>query len=125
MDINEKIKKAYAGAKNYPDLVQRLIDIKVKSYTVDVYSGTILYRFGKGVHVIQTGSGSGEIASVFNNEQTIQAVKDTQAGKTAYPAFMDDIARAGVRFYEATLNGDNKRVTYMGAGGYYEEAIPV
>ena len=37
---------------------------------------------------------------------------------------MDAIAKSGVRFYEATLQG-TKRVTYIGTGGYYEEEIPV
>ena len=37
---------------------------------------------------------------------------------------MNEIAEAGVLFYEATLNGQNKRVTYIGIGGSYEEQIP-
>jgi uncharacterized protein YbcV (DUF1398 family) len=125
MELHEKIQKVYKKANSYPELVKKLIALKVKSYTVDVYTGTILYRFSKGVHVLHPGNMAREIAPFFNNEQTFQAVKDTQAGKTDYPAFMAAIARAGVRFYEATLNGDNKRVTYIGSGGYYEERIPV
>jgi len=42
-----------------------------------------------------------------------------------YPEFMERIARSGVYFYEATLNGENKRVTYIGKGGAYEEHIPL
>jgi hypothetical protein len=37
---------------------------------------------------------------------------------------MNEIAEAGVRFYEATLSGQRKRVTYIGSGGSYEEMIP-
>jgi uncharacterized protein YbcV (DUF1398 family) len=125
MELNEKIQKAYKGVKNYPMLVKKLLAIKVKSYTVDVATGTILYRFSKGRQVMHAGTAERSIASTFHKEQTIQAVRDNQAGKTGYPEFMDGIAGAGVRFYEATLNGDDKRVTYIGAGGFYEEKIPV
>jgi uncharacterized protein YbcV (DUF1398 family) len=125
MELNEKIQKAYKKASNYPDLVKRLIAIKIKSYTVDVSTGIVLYRFSKGNHVVKPGNAEREIVSLFNNEQTIQAVRDNQQGKTDYPTFMNDIARAGVRFYEATLDGDNKRVTYIGSDGFYEEKIPV
>ena len=125
MELHEKIQKAYKKASNYPDLVKRLIAIKIKSYTVDVSTGIVLYRFSKGSHVLQPGSAERTIAALFNNEQTVQAVRDNQQGKTDYPAFMQDIARAGVRFYEATLDGDNKRVTYIGTGGFYEEKISV
>jgi uncharacterized protein YbcV (DUF1398 family) len=125
MELHEKIQKAYKKASNYPDLVKRLIAVKIKSYTVDVATSTVLYRFSKGIHVLKLGNAERTIAANFNNEQTVQAVRDNQQGKTDYAAFMDDIARAGVRFYEATLNGGNKRVTYIGSGGFYEEKIPL
>lgn len=124
MELHEKIQKAYKKASNYPGLVKRLVAIKIKSYTVDVSTGTVLYRLNKGNHVLQLGNAERTFAALFNNEQTVQAVRDNQQGKTDYPAFMQDIARAGVRFYEATLDGDNKRVTYIGSGGFYEEKIP-
>ena len=64
------------------------------------------------------------IADTFNQEKTIQAIRNNQQGKTDYPTFMTQISEAGVRFYEATLTGANKRVTYIGSGGFYEETIP-
>ena len=63
------------------------------------------------------------IEAQFNEGKTIVAIRDNQQGKSDYPTFINDIARAGVRFYEATLNGNNKRVTYIGGGGSYEELI--
>ncbi|MEI9811022.1 MAG: DUF1398 family protein [Bacteroidota bacterium] len=125
MELHERIQKAYKNVKSYPELVKKMLAVKIKSYTVDVATGTILYRFSKGRHVLHPGTAERNIAAAFNNDQTIKAIRDNQQGKTDYPAFMEDIAVAGIRFYEATLEGDNKRVTYIGSGGFYEESIPV
>jgi uncharacterized protein YbcV (DUF1398 family) len=126
MENNEKIKACYKAATNYPDLAKRLSEAGVESYTVDTASNTILYRFAQGVNELQEGSNSTArtIADKFDAQKTVEAIRNNQQGKTDYPTFMNDIAAAGVRFYEATLNGLNKRVTYIGKGGSYEEAIP-
>ena len=124
--MENKIQAAYNASKNYPELVKALIQIGVESYTVEVSSSTILYRFEGGENSLHTPEGPlREIAEKFSKEGTLQAVRDNQQGKTTYPGFMDAIALAGVRFYEATLNGDKKRVTYIGKEDYYEELIPV
>lgn len=123
MTLNEQVRAAYKNAKNYPDLVSRLISIGVQSYTVDVASGIILYRFEGGVHELhQNNNIERMVSDEFGYDLTLKAVKDTQQGKTNYPQFLNDIAKAGVRFYEATLKGD-LRVSYIGAGGMYEESI--
>lgn len=125
MTLAEQVQDAYKNSTGYPDLVLKLILLGVQSYTVDVSTGIILYRFDGGRHVLhQEKSIARVVADNFNYDSTVKAVKDTQQGKTDYPAFMNDIARAGVRFYEATFTG-NLRVTYIGIGGEYEEAIPV
>lgn len=112
-------------AKSYPELVEGMVNLGIQSYTVDVATGTTLYRLANGETALKEGNGEiKEIAPAYNNDATMQAVKDTQAGKLNYPDFMDAIAKSGVRFYEATLQG-TKRVTYIGTGGYYEEEIPV
>ena len=85
-----------------------------------------LYRLENGsIHLHTTGTDPRDISPTFDETLTIQAVRDNQQGKTDYPGFINDIAKAGVRFYEATLNGNSKRVTYIGSGGFYEELIPV
>jgi len=124
MNVLVNIQQAYQQAKNYPDLVRKLIAIGIHSYTVDVTTGTILYRLSGGVNALHEGtSASREISSPLIRQAVIQAIRDNQQGKTDYPSFLDDIAKAGVRFYEATLEGQRKRVTYIGKGGSYEELI--
>lgn len=125
MTDNDKIQNAYKSAANYPDLAKRLGDIGVRSYTVDTASGTILYRLEDGKNVIHLGGIPARgIAADFDEKKTIEAIRNNQQGKTHYPGFMNEIANAGVRFYEATLMGQNRRVTYIGIGGFYEEPIP-
>ncbi|MBO9700432.1 MAG: DUF1398 family protein [Sporocytophaga sp.] len=125
-DLHNKINELYKSSKSYPDLVKNLIGIGVQSYSVEVSSGIILYRFVGGENILHGAvSIPREISESFNRQLVLNALKDTQEGRTTYPEFMDDIAFAGVRFYEATLNGNNKRVTYIGIGGSYEEAIPL
>ena len=124
-ELQNKINAIYQVSKNYPDLVRGLVSIGILSYTVDVTSGIIFYRSSGGENLFHASEGTyREVANKFGKEICIQAVKDTQQGKTTYPEFLDQIAKAGVRFYEATLNGERKRVTYIGSGGFYEELIP-
>lgn len=125
MNLREQIQEAYNTSTDYPALVFKLITLGVQSYTVDVPTGIILYRFEGGRHELHQQNGIvREVAENFNHDLVVQAVKDNQQAKTDYPGFMNDIAAAGVRFYEATFTG-NLRVTYIGIGGVYEEAVPV
>lgn len=126
MNTAEKIQAAYASAKNYPDLAAKLIVAGILSYTVDVSSRTIIYRLAAGeTHLHESTTGPFPINQNFNRDLTVKAIRDNQQGKTTYPQFMEDIANAGVRFYEATLNGNAPRVTYIGIGGFYDEKIPL
>ncbi|MDN3550402.1 DUF1398 family protein [Mucilaginibacter aquaedulcis] len=126
MSVEEKLKTAYATAKSYPELAAKLIDSGILSYTVEVAAGLMLYRLADGETIFHDSDIEPKvIAARFNTEQVIKAIRDNQQGKSTFPEFMDAIATAGVRFYEATLNGDQKRVTYMGSGGFYQEEIPL
>lgn len=126
MTISEKIQSAYTSAKNYPDLAAGLLAAGVLSYTVDASSSLIIYRLDEGqIHLGGHLNGPLAIAAKFNEQLTIKAIRDNQQGKSSYPQFMEDIANAGVRFYEATLQSNRPSVTYIGIGGFYEEEIPM
>lgn len=125
MILAEQINEAYQTATSYPNLVAKLISIGVQSYTVEVSTGITLFRFNIGFHELHLQNNVARtVNDNFHYDLTIKAVKDNQQGKTTFPEFLNDIAKAGVRFYEATFTG-NLRVTYIGAGGFYEEPIPV
>ena len=126
MELIDKIQECYRKATSYPDLVKHLIQIGIESYTVDVSSSTVLYRLAEGQTVLHPSNIEARIIELnFDEAKTIQAIRNNQQGKTDYPGFMKEIAISGVRFYEATLIGPKKRVTYIGIGGFYEEAIPL
>ncbi len=123
--MNTQIQEVYKTSKSYPELVSKLIAIGIESYTVNVATSTIFYRLSDGKTVLHPGNiAPRNINPQFSKADTIQAIRDNQQKKTDYPTFMNDIALAGVHFYEATLIGDRKRVTYIGSGGHYEEMLP-
>lgn len=126
MTTSEKIQVAYAAAKNYPDLAAKLLAAGILSYTVDTATSLIIYRVDNGeVHLGGHASEPLTIALNFDEALTIKAIRENQQGKTTYPQFMQGIAEAGVRFYEASLKTDRPKVTYIGIGGFYEEEIPL
>lgn len=126
MSHNEQILNAYRSASDYPDLAGRLLAIGVQSYTVETASGAIFYRFADGERVLHNGNSIARtIALEFDSHRTIAAIRNNQNGKSDYAGFMDEIAAAGVRFYEATLSGSAPKVTYIGIGGSYDEPIPL
>ena len=127
MNLADQLHQIYSNVKNYPELVAELINLGILSYTVEVSSGAILYRMTDGETFLHPSElkQPRDIATSFSEEKAISAVRENQQGKSDYAGFMDAIAAAGVRFYEAVLNGVNKRVIYIGNGGIYEEKIPV
>jgi uncharacterized protein YbcV (DUF1398 family) len=124
MDTMQRIRNAYKMARDYPSLMSMLIDIGVASYTVDVATSTVLYRMPEGENIIHVSDVvPREIARSFNKKQVTQAIKDKREDKIDYPVFMNELAKSGVRFYEATLNGTSKKVTYIGPDDHFEEKV--
>jgi uncharacterized protein YbcV (DUF1398 family) len=119
----EQIEAAYVSAKTYPALVLMLIELGIESYTVDVTTHTTVYRLIKGQLLIRYGNHTVTVGAPFSGEGVRQAIYVHTQGKTDYVGFMQGIARAGVHFYEASLAGDNKRVTYIGATDCHVEHI--
>ncbi len=126
MTTIEQIEAAYKTATNYKELVSHLIELGMLSYTVEVSAEITFFRLTESRTEINPGHGKiREVATTFSEFATRQAIQDSQSGLITYPQFLDAIATAGVRVYEATLNGNDKNVTYMGNGGHYTELIPI
>lgn len=122
----DQINEAYSGAKSYPDIVRNLIAIGIESYTVDAATDVTVFRLAVGETVARfTEMVFRSPVAEFDANEVRNAIAMNQSGKSDYHQFMDHIARAGVRFYEATLNGENKRVEYFGVGASHVEAIPL
>jgi uncharacterized protein YbcV (DUF1398 family) len=126
MTIDEKIHEAYKNSRDYPELVGMLIEAGVQSYMVDVATDIKLYRLTDHSTVLHNEEKEPRaIAAKIDLERVKACLKATQAQQMSYAEFMPAIAEAGVRFYDAVLVGANKRVNYIGNGGYYEEQIPI
>ncbi|MCC6187024.1 MAG: DUF1398 family protein [Chitinophagaceae bacterium] len=125
MNTSEQIHEAYRNSRNYPELVQMLIDAGVQSYTVDVSSDIKLYRLADHSTILHNDkSATRLVAQQFDASKVADCIVATQAMQMTYEQFMPAIAAAGVRFYDAVLVGDNKRVNYIGIGGNVEEKMP-
>ncbi len=127
MSLSIQIQKASENAENFVELVKRLISLGITSYTVDVKTGLICYRYGMGLVTITHPCSKTvlDISEAFNGKLVKEAIKNNQQGKSDYTAFMKEIAAAGVYFYEVVLTGNSKRVIYIGIYGYLEEPIPI
>lgn len=120
----EKINEVYSSTKIYPELVTKLIALGVESYTVDVTTDVALYRFPNGQTVVKHSDNAYRVPDLhFSADAVKEAIRIHQLGQTDYERFMQDIADAGVRFYEATLTGERRRVAYIGIDGVHEEII--
>ena len=112
-------------ATSYADLAKKYADIGIQSYTVDVSTDVICYRLAEGELLINYSEHQPKvIAPAFNKTKVIQAIEASVAKRITYPEFMQLIAQAGVFFYEATLIGNNRRVTYIGISDSHIEQIP-
>lgn len=102
MDIQESLQVACVAAERYSELVARLLEIGIQSYTVDVATGIVFYRLADGAHILHyPETANRTIAPYFGREATIQAVRDSRQKKIDYPGFMDAVAAAGVYLYRS------------------------
>ncbi len=126
-DMNiEEINNAYVGATSYPEIVRNLIELGVESYTVDAATDVTIFRLSNGKTITRYSNTEFRVpAKDFDAAEVKNAIVANQKGDSDYHGFMDHIALAGVRLYEATLIGDNKRVEYFGIGDSHVEAISI
>ena len=122
----DQINQPYTGANNYPNIVRNLIAVGIESYTVDAATDVTVYGLAGGEKRVRfTEKVFRPPAFSFDPDDVKSAIAINQKGESDYHQFMDHIARAGARFYEATLNGENRRVEYFGLGASRVEAIPL
>lgn len=122
MNISNKIKSTFLTSTSFQHLATQLITLGVQSYTVEVSSGITLFRVERGGrYLLQEEIAIRKVSIYLDIEKVQKAIKKNQLGKSSYTVFMDEIAKAGVRFYEVVLIGDDKRCIYIGLGGTYEE----
>ena len=128
MDFNEELihrVESEAQGLSYPGYVQKLKEAGVANYEVRVRNHNRKFTFQNGQELLLTGDLPEVIcADAFDVEAVKAAIRRSQEGLTDYPAFLNEIAAAGVHNYLADLGA--MKILYMGreAGNLYTEMIP-
>lgn len=117
------ILEVYKSSKTYSELVQKLIELNIISYTVHVGAEITIWRLKDHSTIIKNGNHHHlTIADHFTPNGIKDAIQLNREGKIDYHGFLKHIAQAGCQLYEATLMGD-KRVEYIGKDGIHTEPI--
>jgi uncharacterized protein YbcV (DUF1398 family) len=124
----EQIKTAHAKVKNgadFPNYVQEIITLGVKSYNTYVQDGHTQY-FGKDGYqlVSEPKYAALAIAAKSDVTQFIQCLKDHQQGQTDYKTFCEQAAATGVEKWTVDMTG--MTCTYYNKEGaiMFTESIP-
>jgi uncharacterized protein YbcV (DUF1398 family) len=127
MQLSEEIISQIEQDKSlsYPTYVQQLKEIGVAFYEVRMRDRCRKFTSKSGQELMLTiGLPEVEVAEEFDYEAVKSAITRTQAGLTGYPAFLSEIAAAGVHSYRADLEA--MRISYSGvkSADIYTEVIP-
>lgn len=124
----EQIKAAHSKVKtgaDFPAYIQDIKQLGVAYYETFVWNGNADYYSNEG-QKISTGARYEvlSIAKQSNKEQFITDLKAHQQGKTDYPTFCSDCAKAGVEKW--VIRMDKMTCTYFDLVGneLLEEIIP-
>lgn len=126
--LKNKIKDVYQQAAanqwSYPQFFNGLKSAGVRSYTMDVLKHTIEFTGDQETHLEPGPADWNLTAGAFNKEAVIKAVRRVQQRETDYPAFLKEIAAAGIPKYYVSMT-DNT-VSYLGAdpNNKYVEQVP-
>lgn len=124
----DQIKAAHAKVKSgadFPNYIQDLIKLGIKSYETFVSDGHTVYK-GENNYTITSPAKYDTlvVASKSNSEQFISNLKAHQQGKTNYPAFCQDSANSGIEKWAVDMS--KMTCTYFDKEGnnVLEEIIP-
>jgi uncharacterized protein YbcV (DUF1398 family) len=122
--IHDILAKSQAGELIFPEVVRRLLEVKVESYFCDLATGAETFYMSDGqTHVEKMVLPLAPIAEQFSPSGLIAAIRGAQTDTIRYPEFMKRSAAAGVIGYWAFLSG--KKVIYFGRKGeFHVEEFP-
>jgi uncharacterized protein YbcV (DUF1398 family) len=104
----DQIKEAHSKVKSgadFPNFIQDLISLGVKSYETFVSDGhTIYYGENKFTEKSKPKYSELLISNACNKEEFIKDLKLHQRGKTDYPTFCSDCAKSGIEKWIVDIN---------------------
>jgi uncharacterized protein YbcV (DUF1398 family) len=122
--IQNLISKALAGQNTFAEILASLGKEGVESYHVDFLRNEIRYYATSGETLV-TGAAllHDGVAAEFSAAKIERINQRVQAGKAAYPDFVEEGTAAGCAYYIVFLNG--RKVRYFGRdGGEYVQHFP-
>lgn len=119
----QAIETARASATSYPDLANKLKAIGITGYLFEVASQIVIYRYNDDSIFIENRAETRnlQVNLQFNRDAVIQAIRDNQKGLTDFPTFLQQIAAAGIKAYDADFA--EMVVSYFGTRDVHVEAI--
>lgn len=122
--LNKTLADTLAGKLPFPEVIRILGEAGVKAYRVDLRGRKVTYDMAGGeVHSMAMDFKSRPIGDAFSGEQVVAAIRESQAGKLAYPDFIARVMDAGTSGYMVDFEG--RSATYFGlAGGQHVENFP-
>lgn len=109
----------------FPKTFEALKGAGVAAYRYDVPTGETVFMGASGISLSELPSGAGrvEIAPDFDQQAIASAIKKHSVEHTPFQDFRTDAARAGVEYWEVSM--ENRTVKYCGAGGcQHTEQVP-
>lgn len=123
--IEECTRLAFEDKMSFPETVKKLMTIGVERYHADLNRLEKTYYSSSGETARESLplSSPPSIAETFSESGVVDALRDIQSGKIAYPEFLRRIMKAGAASYDVYLGG--RKAIYTGRmGDFYIENFP-
>lgn len=121
--VEESVRLSTEEKITFPEVVDRLEKAGIESYMANILaSNTVFYEEQETYEVPLNIKAERNVATTFNQENIVQALRAIQAKKIGYQEFIKQIMDAGVIYYLVFIKG--KKAIYFGRNGeQYLEAF--
>lgn len=114
--IKQCSKDSYEGLLSFPEVLGRLINVGVESYSADYRNQSTTYYFSNNEAITISMKFPGLVISKeFNKEGVVLAIRSAQSHMLKYPEFINLTMSAGCVGYMVWITG--RHVSYFGRQG--------
>ncbi|KHD44204.1 DUF1398 family protein [Streptococcus hongkongensis] len=113
------------GGRDFPKLVEAFIDMGMVTNTINIQTGSAVYRDAQGHQLAMPAYQVDSIAQEVNRDYFLKQLQVHQKGQTDFPTFCQDTADSGIYKWDVDLLA--KTCTYYDLHNQmvYSEPIPV
>ena len=123
--IADCTRRAFDGTMPFPRVVERLVEVEVERYHVDLarLAKTYYHHSGRSHLEPLPLEDPHPIGDAFDGDAVRSAIRDIQQGRTIYPQFLRQTMAAGVVSYAVYITG--RKAIYFGRrGDFHVENFP-